>query len=170
MATKRKSVRQRIQFAFNADADSVVGGVFQYLIKNHRFNSQEGKRKGIDAMVAFYKPFAHQNRSEVGEGELQAMAQDAVETLSRQIELLCGTFGVERPAAIAHDLKAEIKQAIAEVLTAETIRMYQEDPELQPMGTVSESLLTTELDAEEGGDFDDDALLGDLFSSAEAAA
>jgi hypothetical protein len=170
MATKHKSVRQRIQFAFNADADSVVGGVFQYLIKNHCFSSREGKRKGIDAMVAFYKPFAYQNRGEVDEGKLQAMAQDAVEILSRQIELLCGKFGVERPAAIAPDLKAEIKQAIAEVLIAETIRMYQEAPELQPMGTISESLLISELEAEEGVDFDDDTLLGDLHSSAEAAA
>ena len=49
------SERQRIQFAYNAYLDSLVGVTFNYLIKNPHFPSRVGKHKGIDAMTAFWK-------------------------------------------------------------------------------------------------------------------
>jgi hypothetical protein len=183
MATKTKTVRQRVQFAFNADVDSVVGTVFQYLIKNHRFSSREGKRRGVDAIVAFYKPFAYQG-SAASESELQAMARDAVEILSRQIELLCSSFDIERTGALgqpfswktALDLRAEIKQTLSELLTAELLTTEPSGVHQEPLETPStpSDLLFAELRAdyatEDGFDFDEDNLLGDLCSNAEAAA
>lgn len=179
MTTKRKTVRQRIQFAFNADTDSVVGHVFQYLIKNHHFSSREGKCKGVDAMIAFYKPFAYQGNANVNEGELQTMARDAVDALSRHIELLCYAFGVDRSTTIARDLKLEVQQVLTELLTADAVTLpgerlrigvSQEGADLPFADTIPESLLTNGATADEGVDFDEDALLGDLYSSAEAAA
>jgi hypothetical protein len=169
MAVTSKTIRQRIQFAFNTDADSVSGAVFQYLIKNHRFGSREGKRKGIDAMVAFYKPFAFQDKEGIGEEELRAIAQDAVEALSRQIELLCSTFGLERPDAIAPDLRSEIKQAIAAVLSEKAIQLGYEAPKMPPT-VIAASLSNMGYPIREEMILDEDALLGDLCSNAEAAA
>jgi hypothetical protein len=170
MATKTKTVRQRVQFAFNADTDSVVGVVFQYLIKNHRFSSREGKRKGVDAIVAFYKPFAYQGTA-ISEGELQAIARDAVELLSRQIELLCNSFNIERPGTLAqpfswNDLKAELRQMLSESFTAELLRVH---PELESAIAIPDSLFADPI-TDNGFDFDEDNLLGDLCSNAEAAA
>ncbi|NJN05085.1 MAG: hypothetical protein HC816_22960 [Leptolyngbyaceae cyanobacterium RM1_1_2] len=170
MATKIKTVRQRVQFAFNADADSVVGTVFQYLIKNHRFSSREGKRKGVDAIVAFYKPFAYQG-SAVSEGELQAIARDAVELLSRQIELLCNSFDLERPGTRSqpfswNDLKAELRQTLSELLAAEMLRVHQEP--VESAIAIPDSLFAPTADEE--FNFEEDNLLGDLCSNAEAAA
>jgi hypothetical protein len=170
MATKIKTVRQRVQFAFNADADSVVGTVFQYLIKNHRFSSREGKRKGVDAIVAFYKPFAYQG-SAVSEGELQAIARDAVELLSRQIELICSSFDLERSGTQSqpfswNDLKAELRQTLSELLAAEMLRVHQES--VESAIAIPDSLFAPTADEE--FNFDEDNLLGDLCSNAEAAA
>ncbi|MGJ3252943.1 MAG: hypothetical protein ACFE0J_17700 [Elainellaceae cyanobacterium] len=168
MVANQKTVRQRVQFAFNADVDSVIGVVFQYLIKNRCFSSREGKRKGVDAMVAFYKPFAYQDSKDVTDDELQAMAQDAVEMLSRQIEVLCGAFEVERPGAIALDLKTDIKEAIAEVLKIQSIRVHNTQSDQTP-DAVPDSYVSTQV-ADDESDFDEDALLGDLCSNAEAVA
>ncbi|NJP08297.1 MAG: hypothetical protein HC866_01510 [Leptolyngbyaceae cyanobacterium RU_5_1] len=170
MATKQEAVRQRIQFAFNADSDSVVGCVFQYLLKDQHFSSREGKRKGVDAIVAFYKPFAYQAQADVSEDELQTIARDAVEALCRQIDLLCSTFGIERPAAIAHDVKTEIKQMLSELLIAELVRVHPEIPGLSSVDTIPNVLPPTDMDINEEINCDIDALLGDLCSSAEAAA
>ncbi|HHP7244051.1 MAG TPA: hypothetical protein ACFE0H_05115 [Elainellaceae cyanobacterium] len=168
MVANQKAVRQRVQFAFNADVDSVIGAVFQYLIKNRRFNSREGKRKGVDAMVAFYKPFAFQDSKDVTDDELQSMAQDAVEMLSRQIEILCGAFEVEHPGAIALDLKSEIREAIAEALNIQSIRVHN-IPSDQTPDAVPDSHISTQV-TDDDSDFDEDALLGDLCSNAEAVA
>ncbi len=170
MVANHKANRQRVQFAFNADSDSVVGAVFQHLIKNHLFSSREGKRKGVDAMVAFYKPFAFQGREDVTNEELRSMAQDAIEVLSRQIELLHGAFGVERPAAIALDVRAEIKEAIAEVLIAESIRVHRDQFQQHPTNRVSELSVSAGGSGSDEFDFDEETMLGDLCSNAEAAA
>lgn len=168
MATKQKTVRQRVQFAFNADADSVVGAVFQYLIKNHRFSSREGKQKGIDAMLAFYKPFAYQGYGDISEGELVAMARDAVETLSRHIDLLCTTFELERPGAIAPDLRTAIHQAITEALATESIQGLGAIAPKPSYPGLSESALADRQGSLDGMDYS--TLLGDLQSHADAAA
>jgi len=168
MTTQKLHRRQRIQFAFNADADSMVGCIFQYLIKNHCFSSREGKRKGIDAIVAFYKPFAYQHCFDMNEEELRTMAQDAIEALSSQIKLLCETFDVEYSISISPDFEAKLKQILTDVIKTEAIQRVH--PSDTIVGGLSNSF--EEFDNQHPVEWDDklDDLLGDLQTNMEAVA
>jgi hypothetical protein len=75
----RQNERQRIQFAFNADLDSAIGVLFSYLIKNPKAPSRAGKHKGVDAMLAFWKPFAYQEQGDLSAEEMKAIARESVE-------------------------------------------------------------------------------------------
>ena len=168
--------RQRIQFAYNADLDSPIGILFQYLLKNERSRNREGKHKGVDAMTAFWKPFAYQEVGEVSEEDLQIIARESIEMLSRQMELICQTFGVERTEALAtsNQLKQEIRQAVSEAIqelvVAERIPSSTQTSTLKDALSQGASLLQVEMTETEGVDFDEDALLGNLFDSADVAA
>jgi hypothetical protein len=168
------SNRQRIQFAFNAEVGTPIGILFRYLIKPERSHSREQKHKGIDAMSAFWKPFAYQEQGNLTEEELQAIARDAIEALSRQMELISQTFGVERPSSIApaSQLKDEVRQAVREALQelggSEAIASSPQPP---PSGVASLPAIAKPNPTEvEGIDFDEDVLLGDLFENADIAA
>jgi hypothetical protein len=171
-----KEERQRIQFAYNADVDSPTGVLFQYLIKNERARSREGKHKGIDAISAFWKPFAYQEQGQLSEEELKAIARESVELLNRQITLISDTFEIASPTASAMDLKQEIRQAVTQAVT-ETVQQLAASGKLVS-GTAAESAgappgrtpTGSHLDDSEGVDFDEDALLGTLLDDATIAA
>lgn len=173
-----KSDRQRIQFAYNADVDSPTGVLFQYLIKNERARSREGKHKGIDAMSAFWKPFAYQEQENLSEEELKAIARESVEQLNRQMTLICDTFGLEPPttATSTVDLKQEIRQAVAEafqqmVATGGTpIAASNLPPAHSPQEPSMKRPSNDGFEDSEGVDFDEDALLGTLLDDATIAA
>lgn len=165
-----KEERQRIQFAYNADVDSPTGVLFQYLIKNERARSREGKHKGIDAISAFWKPFAYQEQGQLSAEEMKAMAREAVDQLSKQIVLISETFGLESPTEPkAVDMKQEIRAAVTEAMQqimasgAFAAATPSEPPKArkQSSGSSEES---------EGIDFDEDALLGSLLEDATIAA
>ncbi|WNZ24124.1 hypothetical protein HJG54_15500 [Leptolyngbya sp. NK1-12] len=170
--------RQRLQFAYNADVDSPTGVLFQYLIKNERARSREGKHKGIDAMSAFWKPFAYQEQENLSEEELKAIARECIEQLNRQMTLICDTFGVAPPTAATStvDLRQEIRQAVAEAFQQMIITGGM------PMATgnlpLAPSLQKPSMqrpsddgfEESEGVDFDEDALLGTLLDDATIAA
>lgn len=122
-------------------------------------------------MSAFWKPFAYQEQGELDEEALKAIAQDSIEALTRQIDLIRQSFGIERPEAAGH-LKDEIRQALREVLQ-----------EMSAGGGISITSQTPPADSShlpaiakpnpaeiEGVDFDEDVLLGDLFENTEIAA
>jgi hypothetical protein len=184
MARKRSpdstSDRQRIQFAYNADCEMPIGKVFQYLLKNDLMPSREGKHKGLDAMSAFWKPFAYQENGQVSEG-VGAIARESIEALTRQIDLIRETFGVEKPESPSNttDLKQEIQTVVTEVvqnliangaipasMTGAVVTQSTQNA-LSPSGRSSTNASTP---THEGVDFDEDALLGGLFDSAEIAA
>jgi len=165
------SNRQRIQFAFNAEVGTPIGVLFRYLIKPERSHSREQKQKGIDAMSAFWKPFAYQEQGNLDEEELKSIARDAIEALTRQADLIRQTFGIERSEAPSQ-LKDEVRQAVREALQ-----------DLGGSGAIAATSQTTSLGASilsaiaktnhpevEGVDFDEDALLGDLFENTDIAA
>ena len=165
MPTSNES--QRIQFAFNAYLDSVVGVTFNYLIKNSHFPSRAGKHKGIDAMMAFWKPFAYQEHGELSEEELRTIALESIEMLTRQINLINAAFGLESSQAKATtNLKHEIREAINDALQTlltkpDLLGPTQETPVDHPNGDRVES----------GGiDFDQDNLLGNLLDDAAISA
>jgi sulfite reductase alpha subunit-like flavoprotein len=173
-----KGDRQRIQFAYNADVDSPTGVLFQYLIKNERARSREGKHKGIDAMSAFWKPFAYQEQENLSEEELKAIARESIEQLNRQMTLICDTFGLEPPTAATStvDLKQEIRQAMAEafqqMIAAGGMPMVTGNLPLapSPQKPSTQSLSNDLFEESEGVDFDEDALLGTLLDDATIAA
>ena len=165
------SNRQRIQFAFNAEVGTPIGILFRYLIKPERSHSREQKHKGIDAMSAFWKPFAYQEQGNLTEEELQAIARDAIEALTRQADLIRQTFGIERSEAPSQ-LKDEVRQAVREALQdlggsgAIAISPQPTSSEVTSLAAIAKPNLTEV----EGVDFDEDALLGDLFENADIAA
>lgn len=172
--------RQRIQFAYNADVDSPTGVLFQYLIKNERARSREGKHKGIDAMSAFWKPFAYQEQEKLNEEDLKAIACESVEQLSRQMTLICEAFGLEHPTAATAlppvDLKQEIRQAVSEAFQqmllsgAMPARVGPLSNAPASQRTSSHSSSSSGFEETEGVDFDEDALLGTLLDDATIAA
>ncbi len=172
--------RQRIQFAYNADVNSPTGVLFQYLIKNERARSREGKHKGIDAMSAFWKPFAYQEQEDLNEEELKAIARESVELLSRQMTLICEAFGLESPTAATAmpnlDLKQEIRQAVTEAFQQMAMAgmapgmITNLPPAPAPQKPSSLSRASDSFGETEGVDFDEDALLGTLLDDATIAA
>jgi hypothetical protein len=166
----RQNERQRIQFAFNADLDSAIGVLFSYLIKNPKAPSRAGKHKGVDAMLAFWKPFAYQEQGDLSAEEMKAIARESVELLTRQAELIAETFGVENPKSSSSgtsDLRHEVRLAVSEAiqqLVSSGIMGASAQPQpvakqnIDPFGDV------------EGVDFDEDALLGGLLDDAAIAA
>ena len=162
------SEHQRIQFAFNAYLDSVVGVTFNYLIKNSRFPSRAGKHKGIDAMMAFWKPFAYQEQGNLSDEELRAIAIESVEMLTRQINLIGAVFDLESSQAKAPtNLKQEIREAMSEA-----IQTLLAKPELSVSAQAALLADNPNRDraASEGGDVDEDSLLGNLLDDATIAA
>ena len=163
--------RQRIQFAFNAEVGTPIGILFRYLIKPERSHSREQKHKGIDAMSAFWKPFAYQEQGDLAEEELKSIARDAIEVLTRQADLIRQTFGIERSEAPSQ-FKDEVRQAVYEALQelggSGTIAISPQSisSEVASLATIAKPNHTEV----EGVDFDEDALLGDLFENVEIAA
>ena len=73
------SDRQRIQFAYNADCAKPIGKVFKYLLKSDTLPSRKGKHKGLDAMIAFWLPFALKEKEGLSDEEKVEIACDASE-------------------------------------------------------------------------------------------
>ena len=169
------SDRQRIQFAFNADCDTHIGEVFRYLLKNEHMPSREGKLKGLDAISAFWRPFAYQEDGQLSEEEKRAIARESIETLTRQIDLIRETFGVEKPQA--SDATISLKQEVQTALS-EALQTLIGNGELSTSKTgiatsppiAATNTFTNATSVDEGVDFDEDALLGGLFDGSEIAA
>ena len=166
--------RQRIQFAFNADRDTPVGQVFEYLLKNDKLPSRKGKHKGLDAMTAFWQPFACQANEQLSKEEKKAIAKDAIEALSRQIDLIRDAFDIEDHQATSDisELKQQMRTVVTEVVndvlgSNAVVKPTVANVSISPQASHSASSEKTD---SEGVDFDEDALLGGLFDSSEIAA
>ena len=170
--------RQRIQFAFNTDVDSPVGVTFQYLLKNEHARSREGKHRGVDAMMAFWKSFAYQDQGNLSEEELQAIARESITALSRQIEAIQSAFGLEDSefASPVNSLRQEIQQAVREaiqelLLKAGVRSLLPIDGSTNSIENSIESTIETfsgqdsvedSVEEKEGVAFDEEAVLGTL--------
>jgi hypothetical protein len=166
----RQNERQRIQFAFNADLDSAIGVMFNYLIKNPKAPSRAGKHKGVDAMLAFWKPFAYQEQGDLSTEEMKAIARESVELLTRQAELIAETFEVESPkvsSSATPDLRQEVRSAVSEAIQ-QLVSSGMMGTSAKPLPVAKQSL--DSFGDGEGVDFDEDALLGGLLDDAAIAA
>ena len=134
--TGTKSDRQRIQFAYNADREMAIGVVFRYLIDNPLMSSREGKHKGLDAMSAFWKPFAYQACTDATEEDLHALAREAMEVLAHQMALISSTFGVEPPKPENTPQQEQLQEMIQQAVTAAMLNLVESGaiamPQSQP--------------------------------------
>jgi hypothetical protein len=170
--------RQRIQFAYNADCDTPIGETFQYLLKSDQLPSRKGKHKGLDAIAAFWQPFAALENERLSEEERGAIAREAIESLTQQIDLIRETFGIEapvsaaNPAQLTQEMRAVAAQVIQEfVASGATSASVFEQVTTQTAQAASRTTVSQPAaSSDEGVDFDEDALLGGLFDNSEIAA
>ncbi|MEL6491562.1 MAG: hypothetical protein ABG776_18485 [Cyanobacteria bacterium J06555_13] len=182
MARKRSpnstSDRQRIQFAYNADRDSRIGEVFQYLLKSDKLPSRKGKHKGLDAISAFWQAFAYKEKEGVSDEEKIAIAQESIDTLSQQIDLIRETFGIEapqlptaNPAQLQQDMRLVATAVVQEFVANGAFQASTaENITTQTTNAVSSTAVKPAPSSDEGVDFDEEALLGDLFDNSDIAA
>jgi hypothetical protein len=169
--------RQRIQFAYNADCDSPIGEVFQYLLKSDQLPSRKGKHKGLDAIAAFWHPFAALENERLSEEERGAIAREAIESLTQQIDLIREAFGIEapvnsaNPAQLQQAMRAVAAQVVQEFVASGAISASAvEQVTTQTAQAASQSVSSPAPSSDEGVDFDEDALFGGLFDNSEIAA
>jgi hypothetical protein len=114
----KRQNRKRILFSFNVDLESPLGIVFQYLMHNPKLPSQMGKQKGVEAIAAFWRPFAFQMQGQVNDDELKVLARESLMTLQRQMELIAETFEVELPQseAVTPQLEVALERTVERVL------------------------------------------------------
>lgn len=101
---QRTKETRRIQFAYYAYINDALGDVFSYLLRSRAHSTQEGKKMGIRAISAFWKPFSAHSVLNLNEQEVKLIARTSIEELEKQIELIRTTFGIETPAKQASQL------------------------------------------------------------------
>ena len=95
MAEESKS--DRVKFVYNAQFPSSTAVVLDYLINNDVFTSRQGRQRAMDAISAFYRPLAEEERGEMSEEQVQAVASVCVEQLVKQIDNLCDRYQLPNP-------------------------------------------------------------------------
>jgi hypothetical protein len=160
----KRQNRQRILFSFNVDLESPLGIVFQYLMRNPKLPSQMGKQKGVEAMAAFWRPFAFQMKGDSSDEELKMLARESLVALSRQMELIAETFEVDLPqSSQAESLSPELERAIAKTMDS-LFQKYvgsgglvrQSSPEPGPTVGVTSTNPLLEPPEDRGIDFEED--------------
>ncbi|MEL6385291.1 MAG: hypothetical protein AAFQ89_23065 [Cyanobacteria bacterium J06626_18] len=159
--------RQRIQFAYNADRERPIGVVFRYLIDNPHVSSREGKHKGLDAMAAFWKPFAYQDCTDIAEADLQNLAREAIEVLMHQVALISQTFGVAMPEAERGPSQEQLQDMIQQAVTAAMVNLLESGAIATPQTSRPEASVPL---PPEGVDFDEEALFGGLLDEQDKVA
>ena len=119
----------RIQFAYYAYVAGPMGDVFRYLLRNRAHSTHKGKKMGLAAMSAFWKPFSAQAVLGLSEREVRAIALTSIAELQQQIELIRATFDI--PKSSKEITKREIEQMIEEQLNAR--RRVNQEPTVQAM-------------------------------------
>ena len=91
------SKSDRVKFVYNAQFPSSTAVVLDYLINNDVFTSRQGRQRAMDAISAFYRPLAEEERGEMSEEQVQAVASVCVEQLVKQIDTLCDRYQLPNP-------------------------------------------------------------------------
>ncbi len=110
----------RIQFAYYTYVTSPIGDVFQYLLRSTAHSNAQGKRMGLAAISAFWKPFSAQAVLKLSKQEVKAAALASIDELEQQIELIRTTFDV--PKRLSDMTRREIEDMIEESLTQRLTR------------------------------------------------
>jgi hypothetical protein len=106
----------RIQFAYYAYLKGPMGDVFKYLLRNRAHPTHKGKKMGLAAMAAFWKPFSAQAVLNLSDQEVRAIALTSITELQKQIELIRNTFNI--PVAPQELTKQDIEKMIEDRLNS----------------------------------------------------
>ena len=158
MAEDSKS--DRVKFVYNAQFPSSTAVVLDYLINNDVFTSRQGRQRAMDAIAAFYRPLAEEERGEMSEEQVQAVASVCVEQLVKQIDGICDRYQLPNPitghpgsAAISGDRLESILesgfQTIADAIRGSGLSM---DSPLPSPPDLEQGVV---MDGSELGDIDD---------------
>jgi hypothetical protein len=115
-STRSDKNTTRIQFAYYAYLQGPMGDVFKYLLRNRAYPTHKGKKMGLAAMAAFWKPFSAQAVLNLSEQEVRAIALTSITELQKQIELIRNTFNI--PAAPQELTKQDIEKMIEDSLNS----------------------------------------------------
>jgi hypothetical protein len=134
----------RVKLVYNAQLDSSAGMVLDYLLNNSHFTSRQGRQQAIEAISAFYRPLAAETKGDTRQAELQALAQNCVEVLTKQIDVLCTRYQIEPPMS-AHQAPApdnldRLETTLANGLQA--IAQALQSGSFLPAGTAGEAFPT----------------------------
>jgi hypothetical protein len=123
MGVSKKTVRSRSEFSYKTDAQTPLATVFAYLNGklSRSFIPREGKQRAIDALLAFWKPYALRASNAPPE-DVRDAAIASVEALHRQLQRLCADFDIEPPDS------STASPDFSDLLTALTSRLQQAEP------------------------------------------
>ena len=109
MSTPEKETN-RIQFAYYAYVDDALGDVFRYLLRSRAYSKREGKKMGLRAISAFWKPFSARSVLGMEDHEVRMIALTSIEELEQQIALIRNTFGIEKPERSLEITRADMEE------------------------------------------------------------
>lgn len=109
---------ERIQFAYYASAKGPMGDVFRYLLRNRAHTTHKGKKMGLAAISAYWKPFSAYSVLNLSDREVQAVSLNSIAELEEQIRLIQTTFNIQaqQPEPTRIMTRADIAQMVEEVL------------------------------------------------------
>jgi hypothetical protein len=105
---------ERVKFTYNAQFPAATAIVLDYLLNSPHFTSRQGRQKGMDAIAAFYRPMAEEARGELPEEQIQEVARNCVEVLSKHIDELRKRYRLE--GAVADDSQPHSSGRLEEIL------------------------------------------------------
>jgi len=121
----------RIQFAYRTYVNSPMGDVFQYLLHSTARSAHKGKKMGLAAMSAFWKPFSARSVLELSEPEVRAVALASIAELQQQISLIRKTFNI--PENLNEMTRKEIEKMIEKRLSVQFRATQKHTAPLAPM-------------------------------------
>lgn len=93
--SRNNKVTQRILFSSYAYIAGPMGDVFQYLLRSDNHSKLTGKKMGLRAISAFWKPFSAQAVLKVDEQAAREIALNSISELEDQIELIKKAFNIQ---------------------------------------------------------------------------
>ena len=155
-------VRSRSEFCCKTDAQTPLAQVFAYLNGklSSAFTLREGKQRAIDALLAFWKPYALK-ASQAQPEVVRDAAIVSVETLFRHLQRICVDFNVDSPCAPIEPVDfSDLLAALKSRAEPTALASDQQDSVVvrSPAAPISDRTATSEMIF-----VNDEELLGDLL-------
>ena len=123
----KPEVTPRIRFDYYTYLTSSIGGVFQYLLRSSSHSARDGKKMGLEAISAFWKPFSAKAVLELSDEEVKSIALDSIDRLQNQIALIRKTFDLHSDVNAA--TRRDIEKIVQDSLSAHYSAMEKRQPQ-----------------------------------------